>query len=104
MGSKSSDVGCSLCLVMSSRPEPGVVWRNYVCQRSENCKSTWLGVNVERTLTDLRGVGGFERFLSSKHFRRGPHGMSYRTRNRNAQRRDCVELRNGAVIKLLILR
>ena len=28
-----------------------------------------VGIDGKRTLTDFRGVGGFERFLSSKHFR-----------------------------------
>jgi hypothetical protein len=48
-----------------------------VAQRSGDSRSTWEGFNVERTLTDLRGVDNFERFLSSKHFIRGPHGMFY---------------------------
>jgi hypothetical protein len=33
----------------------------------------------KRTLTDLRGVGGFGSILSSKHFGRTPHGMAKTT-------------------------
>lgn len=55
-----------------------------VARKSDDSRSTWQGFNVERTLTDLRGVDNFERFLSSKHFIRGPpRGMFYCMKNRN---------------------
>ena len=76
----------------SSRPEPGVVWRNCVCSEVRYLKEYMEGFNVERTLTDFRGVDGFERFLSSKHFRRGPHDMSYCTGNRNERASGCVKV------------
>ena len=48
-----------------------------MAERSGDSRSTWQGFKVERTLTDLRGVDNFERFLSSRHFIRGLHGMFY---------------------------
>jgi len=76
-----------------------------VAQRSDDSRSTWQGFNVERTLTDLRGVDGFERFLSSKHFIRGPHGMFYCMRNRNEKASRLLRLglargRDGVITNL----
>jgi hypothetical protein len=52
------------------------------------CGSKQKTLDGKRTLTDLRGVGGFGSILSSKHFGRTPHGMAYSlesTRKRNRQ-------------------